>query len=66
MGRNFEYVLVDSPALASITHRPDDRAFEEHFLRAGEKDLVVAFPSLGRYCSPPLSMHNVPVQHQVI
>jgi hypothetical protein len=43
--RDFECMLVDSPALAGLG--PDSRAFAPHFDTAGSDTEVVAFPNLG-------------------
>ncbi|HKB41634.1 MAG TPA: hypothetical protein VKD72_34740, partial [Gemmataceae bacterium] len=42
--RPFEFVLLDSPGLAS---RPDPEAFAEHFDAAEAGENVVSFPNLG-------------------
>lgn len=42
LSRPFEFVVLDSPGLAS---RPDRKAFAEHF--AGANDGAVTFPNLG-------------------
>ncbi len=44
LDRPFEYVLVDSPALAGMA--PDPRPFASHLDRARDDD-VLAFPNLG-------------------
>jgi hypothetical protein len=42
--RPFEFVLLDSPGLAS---NPDPHAFAEHFGAMASRENVVAFPNLG-------------------
>src|SRR6476661_4383632 len=42
--RPFEFVLLDSPSLAT---KPDRDAFAEHFAAAGGRS-AVSFPNLGR------------------
>jgi hypothetical protein len=43
--RPFEFVMLDSPGLAS---QPDPDAFAAHFEQAGTESCVVSFPNLGR------------------
>jgi hypothetical protein len=43
--RPFEFVLLDCPGLAVP---PDESAFEACFAAAGEREEIVAFPSLGK------------------
>jgi len=45
LGRGFEFVLVDSPALAGM--RPDPHSFAAHFDAAGGEAQVAAFANLG-------------------
>ena len=46
LGRPFEFVLSDAPALAKAA--PDLDAFRRHFDRDGDHDGVVVFENLGR------------------